>query len=208
MATFMAENWEDLSGSVTGLPANFNPILLPLGLAYGKRDGLLPCFEDRLRDGLARGDLRLVCRCIEGLGPVAFYHPEAVFRALQNAGVRLSDPRLEESLVAALAAVRILHIDQVDNFLEQGEAAHLIQQVSARSEVELVRRYIAWVGSYNNVVHQALHYPRMRYGLLIPCLTALVDSADPKDFMMRYTHHPLSMIREADYEVIRWTLPT
>ncbi len=69
MATFMAENWEDLSGSVTGLPANFNPILLPLGLAYGKRDGLLPCFEDRLRDGLARGDLRLVCRCIEGLDP-------------------------------------------------------------------------------------------------------------------------------------------
>jgi hypothetical protein len=204
--TFMTEDWED--ADVADLLAIFNAVLLPLGLAYGKRDGLLPCFEDRLRDGLARGDLGLVRRCIEGLGPVAFYHPQAVFRALRNAGVRLNDPCWEQSLVASLAAVRILHIDQVDGFLERGDAAHLIPEVSARSEVELVRRYIAWIGGHTNVVNQALHYPRMRYGLLVPFLTTLADSADPKEFMMRFSPGPLSMIRDVDYELIRWTLPT
>jgi len=204
--TFMAENWED--AGVAGLLAIFNAVLLPLGLAYGKRGGLLPCFEDRLREGLAGGDLGLVRRCIEGLGPVAFYHPQAVFQALRSAGVQLSDPRLEQSLVDSLAAVRILHIDQVDNFLERGDAVHLIPQVSAKSDVELVRRYIAWIGAHNNAVNQALRHPKMRSGILLRFLTTLVDSADPKDFMMRYAQGPLSMLREADYELIRWTLPT
>ncbi len=197
----------DTGSRDSGLPSGLDVMLLPLGLAYGKRGGRMPCFEGLIREGLARGDLELVGRCVEALGPVAFYYPQAVFRTLQDAGVRPADPGLEDSVVSALATVRILHQDAVDVFLQSNGARQLIPQVSAVSDLDLVRRYIAWIGYYNNVVNQALNCPRMRRGLLIPCFTILAESRSPTEFLQRWAPWPLRMIREADYQVARWTLP-
>jgi hypothetical protein len=197
----------DSGGPDSGLPAGLDVMLLPLGLAYGKRGGRMPCFEQLIREGLASGDLELVGRCVEALGPVAFYYPQAVFRTLQDAGVHPADPGLQESVVGALATVRILHQDAVDVYLQAGGARQLIPRVSAVSELDLVRRYIGWIGYYNNVVNQALNCPRMRRGLLIPCLTILAESRGPTEFLQRYAPWPLRMIREADYQAARWTLP-
>jgi hypothetical protein len=190
-----------------GLPSGFHVSLLPLGLAYGKAGGLMPSFVSCLREGLSSGDHGWVGRLVTWLAPVALYYPQAVFRALRDAGVPLTDDRLRGDVIAALAVVRTLHFDQVDGFLEHAGAGQLVPEVSARSDVELVRRYVAVIGYYNNVIHQALRYPRMRYGLLIPCLTALVDADGPADFIRRFTPITLSMLRNADYRLINWTLP-
>jgi hypothetical protein len=190
-----------------GLPSGFDVPLLPLGLAYGKADGVMPGVVTWLRESLSRGDYGRVGHLITWLAPVALYYPQSAFRALREAGVPLTDERLRGTVIAALAVVRTLHSDHVDDFLERADAGHLVPQVSARSDIELVRRYIALIGYYNNVVHQTLHYPRMRYGLLIPCLTELVEAERPTEFIRRFTPISLSMLRTADYQLINWTLP-
>src|SRR4051812_32055023 len=61
----------------------FDILLLPLGLAYGKHGAAMTEIVTLLRDGWARGDRRLVKRCIAGLGVVGFYYPQAVFQTLR-----------------------------------------------------------------------------------------------------------------------------
>jgi hypothetical protein len=190
-----------------GLPPAFDVPLLPLGLAYAKAGGSMPRLVGWLSDALAAGDDELANRLISWLVPVGLYHPRPVFRTLLDAGVPLSEERVRSSVVAALAGMRTLHSDEVDDFLERNGAGELIAEVSARSDVELVRRYIAVIGYYNNVVHQAVRYPRMRYGLLIPCLTELVNADSPGAFIRRISVISLALLRGADYRVINWTLP-
>ena len=190
-----------------GLPSTYDVPLLPLGLAYAKAGGPMPRLAAWLHDALAAGDDELANRLISWLAPVGLYYPRPVLRTLVDAGVPLTGERVRGSVVAALAALRTLHSDEVDDFLERNDARELIAEISARSDVELVRRYIAIVGYYNNAVHQAIRYPRMRYGLLIPCFTELVNADGPGMFIRRYTPISLALLRGADYRLINWTLP-
>jgi hypothetical protein len=189
------------------LPSGFDPPLLPLGLAYGKAGGSMPLFVAWLRDALTRGDYHVVGNLITWLSPVALYYPHTVLGTLTEAGVSLIDERLGDEIINALAVVRTLHFDEVDAFLERAGAGRLAPLVTARSDIELVRRYIGLIGYYNNVVHQAVYYPRMRYGLLIPCLNELVGANAPSEFIRRFTPISLAMLRDADYRLENWTLP-
>lgn len=204
---FVEENRTAFVTGASGTTGTFDIALLPLGLAYGKAGGSMPYLEGLIRDSLAGNDHVLVRRCIEALGPVGFYYPEAVFRVLRQVFPAVVGANLEESLVTALAIVRVLHFDAVDVFLRQEGAERLQSQVSARSEVELVRRYIAWIGFHNNAVHQAVNYPKMRRQLLMDGLAALSDARTGKEFIRAYTPVPIQMLREADYRLVQWTLP-
>lgn len=195
-------------GEELGFLAQFDIVLVPLGLAYGKRGPSMPYFEALIRDGLSRGDRRQVKRCIAGLGPVGFYYPQAVFHTLRAAIPDFGDPDLQATLVHPLAIMRTLHFDAVDIFLRQiGVDETFERSVSAAADVELVRRYIYWLGMYNNAVHEALFCPKMRRQLLMGGLNALADARSPQDFIANYTPVPIHMVHEAGYRLSEWTLP-
>jgi hypothetical protein len=48
----------------------------------------------------------------------------------------------------------------------------------------------------------------MRYGLLIPCFIELAEADGPAEFIRRFTPISLSLLRNADWRLINWTLPS
>jgi hypothetical protein len=202
------EHPEVFYGEELDFLAQFDTVLMPLGLAYGKCGPSMPYFEALIGDGLRDGNQRQVERCLAGLGPVGFYYPEATFHTLRVAIPNFGDTDLQASLVRPLATMRTLHLDAVDIFLRQVGAEKAFQRsVSIATNVELVRRYIYTLGMYNNAVHQALFYPKMRRQILIGGLNALADAHSPQDFIANYTPVPIRMAREAGYRLSEWTLP-
>jgi hypothetical protein len=189
------------------LPPAFDIPLIPLGLAYAKAGGHMRRPIGWLRDALAVGDDDSANRLISWLAPVGLYYPQPVLQTLLDAGVRITDERVHNSVVHTLATLRTLHFDLVDDFLEHNKAGHMIAEVSTRSDIELVRPYLALIGFYNNVVHQAIRYPTMRYGLLITSLTELINADEPAQFIRRFTPVSLALLRDADYRLINWTRP-
>ncbi|MEA2825803.1 MAG: hypothetical protein QOG43_242 [Actinomycetota bacterium] len=206
--TFVDDNRAAFLAADGGTGAPFEIDLLPLGLAYGKRGGPMTYFGTLLV-GAASGaaaDPGLLGRVIRGLAPVGFYHPQAVLQLLRDSVPQLLDPAVEDSVATTLATIRVLHPDTVDLFLRDvGAPDRLRELVASRGDVELVRRYIVWVGFYNNGVHQALFHPQMRVGLLSAILGALATAKDAKAFVRQITPGPLEMLRRADYHLERWT---
>jgi len=186
----------------------FDILLLPLGLAYGKRGTAMPYIETLLRDGWARGDLRLVRRCIAGLGVVGFYFPQAVFQTLRAAIPDLTHADLRAVLVRSLAIIRTRHFDTVDIFLRQIGADDAFQhQVSVDMDVDLVRRYVYWLGLYNNTSHFSLHYPIMRRGFGMRGILLMSEVGSPQEFVSKYTISTFYMGRDAEYRFTNWTRP-
>ncbi|HEX9236144.1 MAG TPA: hypothetical protein VF972_07680, partial [Actinomycetota bacterium] len=112
------------------------------------------------------------------------------------------------ALVAPLAIIRVVNFDAVDGFLaEIGAGEDVRRDIDVASDIGVVRRYIYFLGIYNNAVHQALHYPKMRRQLLVGGLQALVDAKGPGDFNSAYTRVVLAMLRQARYRLIEWTKP-
>jgi hypothetical protein len=149
-------------------------------------------------------DIAVRRRTIECLAPVGMAHPDLVLAALGPvAGTR--DPELEDSLVKCLAVVRVAHPEMVDQMLAPSSLSGLREQVVAATDVQSVWRYVWWLGLYKNAVHQALRYPLMRRQLLQGGLLELVEARSARRFLSRFTSIVLRMVREADYELIRWT---
>jgi hypothetical protein len=195
-------------GQTPSLLDKLDLLLMPLGLAYGKRGQGMPLMVALLQAGLAQPDQRQAERCLAALGPVGFYYPQAVLEALRASGLKLDDPAKQPALLRCLATIRLLHSDAVDVFLSQtGADDNWQQQVSGAADVELVRRYIYALGIYNTTVHQALNYPIMRRQLLIGSLTSLADAHSAQEFIASYTPVPIHMLREAGYRLTQWTLP-
>ncbi len=206
-ARLFAENPETVY-SGEGMLGMLDILLLPLGLAYTKRQETLPLLELLIGDGLLRGDRRQVERVIAGLGAVGFYQPRAVFQTLRAALPDLGDPAAQDALVRPLATMRLLHFDDVDIFLGQiGAGEPLKRQVAAATDMDQIRRYIYWLGSFNNAVHQSLFYPRMRRQLAAGGLALLADAASPQDFTARYAAVAIRMLREAGFRLLEWTRP-
>jgi hypothetical protein len=193
-------------GKWSPLPAGFEGVLLPLGLAYAKQGNAMPYLREVIRDGLKGGQLDRVRRCISGLGPVGFYYPMAVFQTLREANVDFRRNDIEEALVSAFATIRTLHIDEVDAFLDTvGAGDSLRRRVAANADTNTVRDYIFLLGFYNNAVHQALKYPKMRRGLLMHGLSLLADARNRREFLAPYATDALRMLRDAKYDLIQWT---
>ena len=193
-------------GRRSPLPPGLDVVLLPLCLAYAKRGDSMPYCERLIREGLERADRTRVQRCVAGLGAVGFYYPRAVFHTLRAAGVDVRATDLEDALVSALATMRSLHVDAVDTFLDNSGAGEgLRRRVAAHSATERARAYIGLLGFYNNAVHQALRYPRMRRGLLMRGLNLLAEARSRRAFVSQYAADALQMARDVDYDLLKWT---
>jgi hypothetical protein len=207
--TFVDENRAAFLAADGGTGVPFEIDLLPLGLAYGKRGGPMTYLGTLLSGAAgaaAGGDPALLDRVIRGLAPVGFSYPQAVLQTMRESVPQLLDPAVEDSLATTLATMRVLHPDTVDLFLRDvGAPDRLRLLVAQRGDVEVVRRYVVWVGFYNNGVHQALFHPQMRVGLLTGILGALATAKDAKAFVRKITPGPLEMLRKADYRLDRWT---
>ena len=147
-------------------------------------------------------------RVVRGLGAVGVYYPQAVFETLRPCVPDLEAADTADAFVDALAAMRPLHFDTVDLFLDQVGAPDAIRtRISAAEGSQLVSRCVMWVGYYNNAVHEAVHYPIMRRALVIDALLALGRARSPSEFMRAYTVGVLDLLEETDFELLRWTLP-
>jgi len=199
-ATFM--------GQEGGILARFDIALLPLGLAYGKRGNGMPLFEKMLER--RREDPAFAARVIRGLAPVGVYFPHPVFDLLRACADALPDrsspdTKIVDALVDALAAMRALHFDAVDLFLQDIRAPDAIRdRVSRRESSEVVSRCVHWLGFYNNAVHESLNYPIMRDVLVIGALEALGNAHRASDFTRAYTLMVLRLLEDTDFELIRW----
>lgn len=183
-------------------------VLVPLGLAYGKRGGSMPLFEQVLRDALAENDASLAAGLIAALNGVGFYYPAALFDVLRPAFARLENEEVAGALVTTLATVRTLHFDAVDQFLHGIEAPDAFRhRIDAAADVALVHRFIRILGYFNSGVHLTLHYPRMRRCLSAGSLRLLAVAQNPAQFIADYTLSALHMLRDAKFQMLEWTLP-
>lgn len=73
--------------------------------------------DSLIKDGLSQGNLRLVQRCIVGLGMVGFYYPQTVFQTLRLVFAGRKINTLESALIRCLSTIRVLYLDEVDIFL-------------------------------------------------------------------------------------------
>ena len=189
----------------TGAFEGFDIALLPLGTAYAEDGHQDLGVVARILDGSDPvPDIAVRRRTIECLAPVGMAHPDLVLAALGPV-VGTRDPELEDSLVKCLAVVRVAHPEMVDQMLAPSSLSGLREQVVAATDVQSVWRYVWWLGLYKNAVHQALRYPLMRRQLLQGGLLELVEARSARRFLSRFTSIVLRMVREADYELIRWT---
>lgn len=189
-----------------GAFAGFDVTLVPLATAYaddGRPD--LPLVAELLA-GTGQADSGLRRRIIECLAPVGMAHPDLVLAALQPV-IADPEPGLEDALVGCLSIVRVAHPEMVDQLLAGAHLVDLRERVVAATDVQSVWRYVWWLGLYKNAVNQAVHYPLMRRELLQGGLQALVEARSARAFLSRFTSVVLRMVREADYELIRWTGP-
>ncbi|NJM07624.1 UbiA family prenyltransferase, partial [Candidatus Gracilibacteria bacterium] len=203
-----AEHADLVYGEHSSLLDQFDVLLLPLALAYGKIGQTMPLYELLVQDGLLRDDRRQLARCVAGLGAVGFYYPDAAFALLEPIMQSLDPYQWPATLTRTLATIRTLHLDAVDVFLSRVEAGdELRRRVAAAADTELVRRYIYWLGLYNNVIHSSINYPKMRQQMAMSALYILADARKPQDFVATYTLGVFRMLREAGFKLVNWTLP-
>jgi hypothetical protein len=180
-------------------------LLLPLGLAYGKVGQTMPLIELMLQDSLLRDDSRQLERVVAGLAAVGFYYPEPTLRLLGDVLTAIPEAP-PAALTATLATIRTLHQDAVDVFMARYElSAGLQRQVAATADTELVRRFIYWLGLYNQVVHSCLYYPKMRRQMAMGAMETLAVARAPQEFIGAYTATVFRMLREAGFRLSEWT---
>jgi len=203
---YVDENREHFLSSSSRLGGHLDVILLPLGLAYGKTQSPMPLFQKLLQDALAAGDVPLAARSIAALGAVGFYYPHALFEVLRPAFEKLEDETIQSALINTLATVRTLHFDAVDQFFDRiGAPEGFRRRIDAAADITLVHRYIRVVGYYNNAVHLALRYPRMRKQFAAGSLELLAKARKRSQFLNDYATSAMQMLRESEFQLKKWT---
>jgi hypothetical protein len=86
-----------------------------------------------------------------------------------------------------------------------GLSHEMQRQVAAAADTELVRRYIYWLGLYNQVVHSCVFYPKMRRQMAMGAMDMLARARSPQDFIAAYTATVFRMLREAGFRLSEWT---
>jgi len=205
---YLDEHRADFLEPPDALSRSLDLVLVPLGLAYGKRGTTMPLFEQLLAGALAANDAQFTARIIAALNGVGFYYPAALFGLLEPAFAKLDDEPVAAALVNTLATVRTLHFDAVDRFLNTMEAPDTFRhRIDAEADVALVHRLIRFLGFYNNGVHLSSHYPRMRRCFSAGALRILATALNPPQFVADYTLSAMRMLRDSRFQVMEWTLP-
>jgi hypothetical protein len=79
------------------------------------------------------------------------------------------------------------------------------RQVAAAADTELVRRYIYWLGMYNQVVHSCIYYPKIRRQMAMSAMEMLASARQPSEVIAAYTANVFRMLREAGFRLSEWT---
>jgi hypothetical protein len=193
--------------------ALIDQILLPLGLAYGKRGTDMALFTELVGDRLSAADAASAARVIRSLGSIGFHHPRVVtdtisrlWAAQAEAGARLQGEPLD-ALVDALATIRVLHPNQVDDLLLELADEQLQVGVRNSLEPEWLRPQIALLGLFNNGVHMATCNPIMRENLLVPTYQMLIEAPDLKSAVSGLTKRAWDLVETHDFHLDRWMGP-
>jgi hypothetical protein len=210
---FIGRHGEVFFKDSLGIFEKFDVFLVPLGLAYSKQNREMSYIKELLSDCIARGDTQQTARCLQAIGAVGFYSPEATLQTIEAAipgfpGPLLAQPDLEDALVGALAIMRILHFELVDSFLSRWDLGDQLRwKVAAEVNMDQVRRYIYWVGLYNEVAQHNIFYPWMRHNLSMYILKLLGEATDAKAFDKALTKRLMNMYKGSNYSLIEWTNP-
>jgi len=110
--------------------------------------------------------------------------------------------------VQALATMRTLHFDRVDALLAQAGASDSVRRdVAAGADMAQVQQFMRLLGYFNNAVHFCVHYPYMRHGLAEAAMTLLASAPSAADFITGYATRAITMARESNFDLRRWTRP-
>jgi hypothetical protein len=192
-------------------------LLFPLALAYAKQGAEMPLLHEFVVDGLGAGKRLRVARCLRAMGRVGFHYPAPVLAQLAawwDVVGKLAgdpgDPRNE--LVTALATIRLLHLDEVDDFLLDVEASPAFGAAvrgALREGVDdkLIYDQVTLLGLYTNGVHQAVCFPKMRNGLLIPIYRLLATEKSLRTAVRKLTRDAWDMLVVAGFKVENWMEP-
>lgn len=184
-------------------------LLLPLGLACGKRGLTISLLERRIGAALRERRFADAASDIRRLGPVGFYFPHTVHDLLAaslRSASSCDDPLLEDALVYCFARIRAVYMDTADQMMQElGFDEALRFRVATASDVRLVQRYVRIVGYYNNAVHFSVHYPRMRSAFSAGALELLATAPSLKSFSADYTLRAAALLAEAKFRLIEWT---
>ena len=204
--TFVDENRAAFLAADGGTGAAFEVDLLPLGLAYGKRGGPMPYFGTLL--SAAAADRTRRCSTGSSGGWRRWGSPTPM-PCSRRCGSRSPSSSTRPSRTAwpppSPPSGSSTPTPSTCSCATSAPPTGCGSWWPGRGDMELVRRYVVWVGFYNNGVHQALFHPKMRVGLLAVILDALATAKDAKAFVRQITPGPLEMLRQADYHLERWT---
>ncbi|MDQ2806544.1 MAG: NACHT domain-containing protein [Chloroflexota bacterium] len=190
------------------------------------QDRGMPYFEELIQAGLeqvAQGNLQAISRCLDGLRAVGFYYPRTVLQLLEQtlfddfhdavgrarpALPKSPDQTVQDALLPLLAAMRTLHFDQVDSFVSRMQLGDIYaRRVAAQGEVDLLHRYVLWIGVYNEIVYRSIFFPFLRRRLSSEVLVALAEEPSEQALIDRYTRNLQLMFLEVNNDISRWFLP-
>lgn len=112
-----------------------------------------------------------------------------------------------DALVEAIAAIRTLHPNHVDDLLL--ELANESLQLAVRSAVAplWLRRHVSLLGLFNNGVHMAVCNPIMRDNLLVPIYEMLIESKGLADAVQGLTKRAWDLVAAHEFRLDRWMGP-
>jgi CHAT domain-containing protein len=180
-------------------------LFMPLGLANGKRGEDLALFRELI--GVHRKFVpECIARCIRALAPVGFYYPDPVLRLLRDSMTSedFNDPVRRDALFDLLGTMRTLHVEQVEQFLQEIELDDARPSIAAAADVARVHSYISAFGFFNNAVHFAIHYEPMRQQLSREALLMLSKAPSRDRFLVKYANIGMRMFFDADFDLRRW----
>jgi Mrp family chromosome partitioning ATPase len=185
----------------------FDALHVPLALAYAKRGAGMPLFAPVLEN--ARVQSARACRLIGALGVVGFYHPQPVLELVRPVlPALLEDAATAPATLSALATMRTLHFEAVDNALATAGATDAQRRdVAVLAEPARVQQFMRLLGYYNNAVHYCVHYPRMRRDLGASALQLLATAPNAREFIAGYAAQAIRLARESAFDLRQWTRP-
>ena len=189
---------------------HIDQVLMPLGLAYGKRAIDMPVHVGLVAEAIAVGDLAMAARVVDSLGSTGFHHPRVardalwhIWEQMTERGGQVPDEVLE-ALVRAMATIRALYPDIVDDLVADMGHESVEAGFRTATEPDWLRNQVSLLGLYNNGVHIAVCNPIMRIGLLEPTYSMLIDEPDLAAAVKGLTKRAWDLAGAYDYHVDRW----
>lgn len=196
----LAENRADVDSYLAGGDAELGFFSIATPLAYAKHG--ISMAEPFCR---LAGDADPAVRhaLFRGLAAVGLYYPVPALSTVHRALTALGPAAVRDEVAGVLSRVRLMHPGLVDA-LARDLDLRLVADPGGESELDFAWRHVDALGLYNNAVHQAIHYPRMRHALLLPGFAGLAAAGSAEEFIRGYAPRVLRLLRDTDYELTGW----